>query len=312
MFDRKGEANEFVGESREDAAAAAARFYGVEASEVEIAEPGMGEVHGLGGRTVVVAYVKGRGPGTNSSGGDRGGDEERGRGRGRGRDRDRDRDRDRGERKSRGDEEERGRGRGRGRSDGGDRKDSSRERVSAEEAEPSKPKSDSKGTAKGELGELGEFLLGAVERLKLGSFEICEVSEDDFLVYQIAGEACAELGSGDGRAVDALQLLVNQVAKRAMEEPPRVVVEVEGSDDRRSDALVRLAKRAADRASETGRAVALDPMNSRDRRIIHLELKERDEIATMSIGSTRYRQVVVVPEGADEYEEAQESAKSSG
>jgi spoIIIJ-associated protein len=45
-------------------------------------------------------------------------------------------------------------------------------------------------------------------------------------------------------------------------------------------------------------------MNGRDRRILHMTVKEIDGVATMSVGEGRYRQVVVVPEGADEYEEA--------
>ena len=45
-------------------------------------------------------------------------------------------------------------------------------------------------------------------------------------------------------------------------------------------------------------------MNGKDRRAIHVALREEDGIATMSVGEGQYRQVVVVPEGADEYEEA--------
>jgi predicted RNA-binding protein Jag len=50
-------------------------------------------------------------------------------------------------------------------------------------------------------------------------------------------------------------------------------------------------------------------MNSRDRRIVHVALRDRDQVATMSIGSGRYRQVLVVPEGAAEYDEAVEASK---
>ena len=56
---------------------------------------------------------------------------------------------------------------------------------------------------------------------------------------------------------------------------------------------------------------ALDPMNARDRRILHVTVKDIDGVATMSVGSGRYRQVVVVPEGAEEYEEALSSSSSS-
>jgi spoIIIJ-associated protein len=68
--------------------------------------------------------------------------------------------------------------------------------------------------------------------------------------------------------------------------------------------LSRLADRAVKRARDTGRAVALDPMNSRDRRAIHMAVREIEGVATMSIGEGRYRQVLVVPEGAPEYEDA--------
>jgi spoIIIJ-associated protein len=81
-------------------------------------------------------------------------------------------------------------------------------------------------------------------------------------------------------------------------------VDAEGDPDRRESFLTRLADRAARRAQDTRRSVALDPMNPRDRRIVHVALREADGIATMSVGSGRYRQVVVVPEGSPEYEEA--------
>ena len=45
-------------------------------------------------------------------------------------------------------------------------------------------------------------------------------------------------------------------------------------------------------------------MNPKDRRGIHEALREEEDIATMSIGDGRYRQVVVVPKGAPEYDEA--------
>ena len=56
MYDRKGEANEFVGESRDDAVANAARFFGVETSDLKVAEGDEGSISGLGGRTAIVAF----------------------------------------------------------------------------------------------------------------------------------------------------------------------------------------------------------------------------------------------------------------
>jgi len=174
-----------------------------------------------------------------------------------------------------------------------------------------KPVGESRGTAEGRLGEIGEWIRGTVERMGLGSFRISESAEGDFIVYELRGEAAVALGTGDGRAVDALQLLGNQAAMRLSEDAPRVVVDAEGNSERRADFLNRLAERAAKRASETKRSVALDPMNARDRRALHMAIREMGGCATMSVGTGRYRQVVVVPEGSPDYEEAVASSQQN-
>ena len=53
-------------------------------------------------------------------------------------------------------------------------------------------------------------------------------------------------------------------------------------------------------------------MSPGDRRIIHVALRERDGVVTMSRGEGRYRQVLVVPEGAAEYDEARAASEGSG
>jgi len=305
MYDRTSEANEFVGDSVEEASAKAQRFYGLEAEELKIVPAQSGEVFGVGGRIVVVAIPRSVRPPSPSRGG-----RPEGRREGRGRDQE--------ARGGRGEGISRGERRG-GRDRGGDspRGSSQAQSGRGEAAEtparaPAAPVGASKGRAVGEIGAIGQFLLGVIERMKLGGFEIAESSEGEFVVYQVRGEASVALRAGDGRAVDALQMLANQAAKRADEDAPRIVVDVEGDAAEREGSLAQLAERAAKRARETGRAIALDPMNSRDRRIIHLTIREGERgVATMSIGSGRYRQVVVVPEGAPEYAEALATSESA-
>ena len=164
----------------------------------------------------------------------------------------------------------------------------------------------------GELGEIGEFLLGTIERMGLGPFEISESKDGEMVVLQVKGPAGQMLSSGQGRTVDALQLLVNQVAARVGPDRQRVVIDVEGDADAREEFLGKLAERVAKRALQTGRPVALDPMNGRDRRLIHVALRDREDVATMSEGEGRYRQVVVVPENSDEFEEARAKSERGG
>ena len=144
----------------------------------------------------------------------------------------------------------------------------------------------------------------------LGNFSLTETEEDDFLVIQLEGAAADRLGADD-RAIGAIQLLANQAAMRADEDPKRVVVDCEGDADQRESFLERTAGRAARRARETGRSVALDPMNGRDRRALHMAVRDIEGVATMSVGTGRYRQVVIVPEGAPEYQEAIEASREA-
>lgn len=317
MYDPMSEAHEFVGRDRGEAVAKATAFFGAAEADLAISEIDATRASGIGTRFVLVAYLRsagapsrrpsnGEGRQGHEARGDRGHREARG-GRDRergGRNRDRDRDWDRGDRPERGERGERGDRNGRGGRGRPRREEEPRgARQHAALAEASGP---STGIATGPLGEIGQFVSGLIERMGAGSFEIAESSEaEGLIVVQIRGQAVSRLASGDGRAVDAIQLLANQASLRAGgDDAKRVVVEVEGSTDQRTAFLEKIADRAAERARETGRPVALEAMSPKERRVVHMALREVDGIATMSVGEGRYRQVVVVPENAPEYEEA--------
>jgi spoIIIJ-associated protein len=308
MYDSRSEAREFVGRDRAEAVAKAAGFFGLEQQELAIAEPEVGVVAGLGARVVVVVYPRTARPPSRGGGGGgspeprRGGREDRG-----------------GREPRRGEEGGRGGGRGpRESRDRGGRGEGREPRAEREPRESRGPRDEDRapraaadagpsvGTATGDLGELGTFVKGLVERMGLGPFEIGETKENESLVViQLRGPGAQRLVGGEGRTVDAMQLLANQASLRISgDDAPRVVLDVEGDGDQREVYLTRVAERAASRARETGRPVALEAMNPKDRRSVHVALREADGIATMSVGDGHYRQVVVVPDNAPEYEEA--------
>ena len=302
MYDSKQELHEFVGDDRDSAIQKAQAFFGLSADALDVFELPTGAVYGLGGRTALVIGPKDRRPPDRSGGGGSGGGRGEGRGgreRG-GRDRGRDRGgRDRGDRGGRD-------GGGRGREFRGE----SRDREAPREAAPALSSEPSVGTAQGQLGEIGAFVLGVIERLDVGPFTIAESSDDGNVAIEVKGEAARVLSAGDGRAADAMQVIANQVLAKN-ETEGRVVLDIEGGSESREKHLERLAERVVERAIDGGRAIALDPMNGRDRRTIHMAVREHDGVATMSIGEGRYRQVVVVPEGAPEYDEALRQSQGS-
>jgi len=304
VYDASSETHEFIGRDRAEALAKATAFFGVDEGALAVAEVDASRVSGLGTRVALVAYRREAGPPVRRpSEHERERSREPRRG---GRDGRRERGRDEGgARRGRPQRSERAEGPERferpeqaersARTDEGERSERA-----AQDATPSK------GTATTPLSELGQFVSGLIERMGVGPFEIAESSEnEDLVVLQIHGAAALALASGDGRAVDAVQLLANQASMRAGGEGARrVVVDVEGNADQRATFLARVADRAAQRARETGRPVALEAMSPKDRRTVHVALRDVDGIATMSVGEGRYRQVVVVPDNSPEYEEA--------
>ena len=289
MYDIKSEPHEFVGADRADAVAQAVRFFGVEEEELRVKEPAEGEIAGVGVRSVIVAVPKNVTPQPREEA--RGG-EERSRGPGR----------------ERGRENRHGRGRERERRPERDREAEPERTPEPMVAEDEADEAESRATIKGTIGPIGEFIVGVMERMRIGPFEISEVTEGSYLVYALSGPAAEKLGAGDGRGSEAIQLLANQAAMRGSEDAPRIVVDAAGDVARREENLGRLVDRASKRAKESKRSVALEPMNPADRRALHMAVREVDGVVTMSVGEGRYRQVVIVPEGAPEYEEACDAA----
>jgi spoIIIJ-associated protein len=276
MYNAKLEAREFTGESRQDAVAKACAFFGSDEAGLTVHEAEVGQVFGLGGRTVIVAVPQGAA------------------------------DRSRGP--------SRDRGRERGRPPQEEERQPREERPREERPREERPREErpaarrSVGTVRGDLGDVGRFVLGAMERMGLGNFEISEAADGEFVVCELRGDGARGLRSGDGRAAEALQLIANQFSAQTRDDAPRVVIDAEGEASDRESSLTRLAERAAKRAQESRRAIALDAMSPADRRIVHLALRDSEGIATMSVGTGRYRQVVVVPEGAPEFDEARRSS----
>jgi spoIIIJ-associated protein len=106
-----------------------------------------------------------------------------------------------------------------------------------------------------------------------------------------------------GKTIDAVQYLVNAIRARG-EETKQVVIDAQNYRRRREQALQETAERAARDAVRTGGPIALDPMTSVERKIVHLILKERDDVETSSDGREPFRHIVVSPAGAESAESA--------
>lgn len=100
-----------------------------------------------------------------------------------------------------------------------------------------------------------------------------------------------------GKNLDALQLLVNVIASRMIDEEFRVVLDSENYRSRREEALIRLAEKVGDQVKRSKKSRLLEPMNPFERRLIHTALASIDDIETKSEGDGLYKQVRVIYKG---------------
>ncbi|MEW6568812.1 MAG: RNA-binding cell elongation regulator Jag/EloR [Chloroflexota bacterium] len=124
-----------------------------------------------------------------------------------------------------------------------------------------------------------------------------EVDENDIrpLLVDIRGDDLSILIGRRGETLSALQYITRMIVGKELGHPVAVVIDVEGYRARRERQLRQLARRMASQAVDFGRTMALEPMPANERRIIHLELRDRQDVYTESVGEGEHRKVTIIP-----------------
>jgi len=98
-----------------------------------------------------------------------------------------------------------------------------------------------------------------------------------------------------GKTLQALQYLVSKILQKETGENLSVIVDTENYRSKREDSLTELAHQLCDKVKRSRRPLTTGPMNAQDRRIIHLALKEDQDVRTKSKGEGNLRRVVIYP-----------------
>lgn len=114
-------------------------------------------------------------------------------------------------------------------------------------------------------------------------------------VVDVEGDDLTILIGPRGETLDALQYVSRLMVGHRMRRRAQFVVDVEGYRARREQALSRLAERMAQKAITRQQPVSLEPMPAYDRRIIHMTLRNSDEVYTESAGEGNRRRVRIYP-----------------
>jgi len=184
----------------------------------------------------------------------------------------------------------------------------------------------------GELGPVGEFIAGILERMKLREVAITESETDDGdIIISLAGKSLTVLADRDPRLGAALSHLAHRAAEMLVDEDAGARVEIRGTrrpqveernerpardsrrggggrserseprrdDDRERDvdevALERMAREGAEIVRRTGEPELLRPMNSRERWVVHNALKDERGVRSESEGEGPRKRVRITP-----------------
>jgi spoIIIJ-associated protein len=102
------------------------------------------------------------------------------------------------------------------------------------------------------------------------------------------------IGEG-GQTLNEIQRLLKAILKRKIKEPFYIDLDINGYKKKKNEYLKEVARSIADEVSLTKKERALSPMPAHERRVIHLELSERTDIVTESVGQEPERKVVIKP-----------------
>lgn len=146
-----------------------------------------------------------------------------------------------------------------------------------------------------ELAEEGARVLRELLQCMGFDAEVTVRSTHDPIMLVITGDNLGVLIGRRGDNLSALQFMVNLLLSKNRRQWPRVVIDAENYRARREESLRTLAGRIAYRVRRNGRPFTLEAMPASDRRVIHLTLRDDEEVETYSIGEGAARRVVIAP-----------------
>lgn len=117
--------------------------------------------------------------------------------------------------------------------------------------------------------------------------------EDSIIYIDINGDAAGILIGYRGETLNAMQIILSNIANRNFNNKIRIVLNIENYREKREKVLEELAQKVYKTVLKTGKSVTLEPMSAYERKIIHSKLQDNNKVETYSIGEGDNRRVVI-------------------
>ena len=114
-------------------------------------------------------------------------------------------------------------------------------------------------------------------------------------LFEIEGDDSGLLIGRRGETLRSLQFIIRMIARRHLDRPVDVYIDIQGYRDRRYKFVKNLAYRTAKKVIQLNEPIELDPMPPNERKIIHQSLSRDSRIVTESKGKGNTRYITIFP-----------------
>ena len=120
-----------------------------------------------------------------------------------------------------------------------------------------------------------------------------DIEGEESVVLSLSGPNLHRLSGRGGRALHALQFVARLLTSRRAGGWVNLLLDADGDRARRIKEIFMMAEQSAQLVEREGRPVSLPPMTPYERRVVHIALRQFDQVATQSIGQGKGRKVTV-------------------
>lgn len=143
--------------------------------------------------------------------------------------------------------------------------------------------------------QLGREVLQTILDAITSGARIVQTRDGDTLIFNVKGGNAAVLIGKRGQTLDAIQYLVEKIVNKRSEKRLRLQVDVEGYLESRKENLRQQALRLAQKAKTYRKPMTMGQLKPQERRVVHLILKDNQEVRTQSIGDGFVRKLLIIP-----------------
>ncbi len=121
-----------------------------------------------------------------------------------------------------------------------------------------------------------------------------EEDGDRPLNLNVVGDDLGILIGRNGETLASIQYLIRLMVNQELHSWKNIVIDIDSYKQRRAEQLNQMAHRLAEQVVASGRPASLEPMPASERRLVHMALRNHQQVYTASTGEDQRRKVQIL------------------